>query len=872
MTQSTLAMNALDVVVIGHGMVGHKFLESVLADAAHAARNVRVTVLCEEPRPAYDRVHLSEFFAGKSADDLSLVSAGFFEREDVRDRVRLVLDAKVVSIDRAAHTVSVSNGETLAYDKLVIATGSSPFVPPIAGNDRSDCFVYRTIEDLEAMRSRGASAKTGVVVGGGLLGLECAKALRDLGLQTHVVEFAPRLMAVQVDEDGGRMLRGKIEALGVSVHTQKNTTAIVDGESAANRMVFADGTHLETDMIVFSAGIRPRDELARACGLEVGPRGGIVIDDACRTSDPDVYAIGECALWQGQIFGLVAPGYDMARIVAKALAGDAAQDFAGADMSTKLKLMGVDVASIGDAHGKTPGSRSYRFADERREVYKKIVVSECGKKLLGAVMVGDAGEYGTLLQMMLNGLELPEAPEFLILPQADGKARPALGVEALPDNAQICSCNNVSKAQICAAVRDGATSIGAMKTATCAGASCGGCVPLVTQIMKSEMKRQGVAVNNHLCEHFPYSRQELYHLVRVEQIKTFGVLLAKHGHGLGCDICKPAVAGILASCWNEFVLKKEHASLQDSNDYYLANIQRDGTYSVVPRMAGGEVTPEGLIAVGMVAKKYGLYTKITGGQRVDLFGARVEQLPFIWEELIEAGFESGHAYGKALRTVKSCVGSTWCRFGVGDSVGLAIALENRYKGLRAPHKIKFGVSGCTRECAEAQGKDVGVIATEKGWNLYVCGNGGMKPRHAELLAADLDRTTLERYIDRFLMFYVRTADRLQRTSVWRDNLEGGLDYLIDVIVHDKLGIGAELEAEMQLVVDTYECEWKKAVTDPQTRRRFRHFVNSEEGDQHVTFVEERGQIRPATPAEREQIPVRAQRDALADIPVVVETV
>ncbi len=872
MTQTSLAVNGLNVVVIGHGMVGHKFLESVLAESA----NVRVTVLCEEPRPAYDRVHLSEFFAGKSADDLSLVAPGFFERDDVRERVRLVLDAKAVSIDREARTVSVSNGETLAYDKLVIATGSVPFVPPIDGNDRADCFVYRTIDDLEAMQARGASATTGVVVGGGLLGLECAKALRDLGLQTHVVEFAPRLMAVQVDDDGGRVLRAKIEELGVTVHTQKNTTAIVDGESAANRMVFADGTHLDTDMIVFSAGIRPRDEIARACGLDVGPRGGIAIDNECRTSDPHIYAIGECALWQGQIFGLVAPGYDMARNVAKTLAGEAmgeaaATCFAGADMSTKLKLMGVDVASIGDAHGKTPGSRAYRFADERRQVYKKLVVSECGTKLLGAVMVGDASEYGTLLQMMLNGIALPEAPEFLILPQADGSAKPALGVEALPDGAQICSCNNVSKAQICAAVRDGATSIGAMKATTCAGASCGGCVPLVTQIMKSEMKRQGLSVNNHLCEHFPYSRQELYHIVRVEQIKTFGALLAKHGHGLGCDVCKPAVAGILASCWNEFVLKKEHASLQDSNDYYLANIQRDGTYSVVPRMPGGEVTPEGLIAVGMVAKKYGLYTKITGGQRVDLFGARVEQLPLIWEELIDAGFESGHAYGKALRTVKSCVGSTWCRYGVGDSVGLAIGLENRYKGLRAPHKIKFGVSGCTRECAEAQGKDVGVIATEKGWNLYVCGNGGMKPRHAELLAADLDRDTLIRYIDRFLMFYVRTADRLQRTSVWRDNLEGGLDYLIDVVVHDKLGLAAELEAEMQIVVDTYEDEWKVAVTDPATRRRFRHFVNSDAGDANVTFVEERGQIRPATLEERKGMPVRAQYEGLAAIPVVAET-
>jgi nitrite reductase (NADH) large subunit len=846
----------MKIVVIGHGMVGHKFLEA-LADSGNDA--LHVTVLCEEPRAAYDRVHLTEFFSGKSADDLSLVEAGFFERSGYA----LKLNARAVSIDRDAHTVTASTGDVLPYDKLVLATGSYPFVPPIEGKDRDGCFVYRTIEDLEAMQAFAQGSKTGTVVGGGLLGLEAAKALRDLGLDTHVVEFAQRLMAVQVDDGGGRVLRGKIEELGVTVHTGKNTLSIGDGEGTANRMNFADQTHLDTDMIVFSAGIRPRDDIARAAGLELGARGGIVIDDACRTSDADIYAIGECALWNSQLFGLVAPGYDMARIVAKQMVGEEAA-FAGADMSTKLKLMGVDVASIGDAHGKTPGSRSYQYSDERKQVYKKLVVSDCGKFLLGGVMVGDASEYGTLLQMMLNKIALPEAPEFLILPSSDGRAKPALGVEALPDGAQICSCNNVSKAEICAAVCAGATSIGAIKSSCKAGATCGGCVPLVTQVMKSEMKRQGFAVNNHICEHFPYSRQELYHIARVEGHRTFGALLEKHGKGRGCDICKPAVASILASCWNEFVLKKEHASLQDSNDYYLANIQRDGTYSVVPRMPGGEVTPDGLIAVGQVAKKYGLYTKITGGQRVDMFGARVEQLPFIWEELIDAGFESGHAYGKALRTVKSCVGSTWCRYGVGDSVGLAIELENRYKGLRAPHKIKFGVSGCTRECAEAQGKDVGVIATEKGWNLYVCGNGGMKPRHAELLASDLDHDTLIRYIDRFLMFYVRTADRLQRTSTWRDNLEGGLDYLVDVVIDDKLDIAAELEAEMQHVVDTYEDEWKKAVTDPQTRKRFRHFVNSDAGDANVSFVEERGQIRPATPEER--------KTRLTDIPVVVETV
>lgn len=833
----------MNIVVIGHGMVGHKFLES-LAEAG--LRGAQVTVLCEEPRPAYDRVHLSEFFAGKSAEDLSLVEPGFFERTGISLR----LAAQAASIDRAARLVTTRSGEQLPYDKLVLATGSSPFVPPVPGRERADCFVYRTIEDLEAMAACGAHAKTGVVIGGGLLGLECAKALRDLGLQTHVVEFAPRLMAVQIDEGGGRVLRHKIEALGVQVHTQKNTLEIVDGSSARHLMRFADGSSLETDMIVFSAGIRPRDELARACGLEIGTRGGIAIDSECRSSDPDIYAIGECAAWNGQTFGLVAPGYDMARVAARHLSGQDDIAFVGADMSTKLKLMGVDVASIGDAHGNTPGSRALQYTDERQQVYKKIVVSADGKRLLGAVLVGDATEYGTLLQMALNGIELPAAPEFLILPASDGQAKPALGVDALPDSAQLCSCNNVSKGQICQAVSDGATTIGELKTCTKAGATCGGCVPMVTQLMKVVMKKQGLAVNNHLCEHFAYSRQELYHLVRVGQIRSFEQLLARHGQGLGCDICKPTAASILASCWNEFVLKKDLASLQDSNDYYLGNIQKDGSYSVVPRMPGGEVTPDGLIAVGQIAKQYQLYTKITGGQRVDLFGARVEQLPAIWEALIAAGFESGHAYGKSLRTVKSCVGSTWCRYGVGDSAGLAVELENRYKGLRAPHKIKFGVSGCTRECAEAQGKDIGVIATEKGWNLYVCGNGGMKPRHAELLASDLSQQELVRMIDRLLMFYVRTADRLQRTSTWRENLEGGLDYLKAVVLKDSLGIAAELEHQMQQVVDSYACEWKAAVSDPDTRKRFRSFVNSDQPDEHIVFIEERGQIRPARPEER----------------------
>ena len=828
------------LVVIGHGMVGHRFLEALPAQAPF-----EVTVLAEEPRPAYDRVQLSALFCGKTPTDLALAAEGFFARAGIDLR----LNERVTRIDRRAHRGRTQTGAEFGYEKLVLATGSYPFVPPVPGHDRAACHVYRTIEDLDAIRASARGAQSGVVIGGGLLGLEAAKALRDLGLATHVVEFAPRLMALQVDEGGGAMLRRRITALGVLVHTGRSTQQITDGMAARHALKFADGSSLEADLVVFSAGIRPRDELARAAGLTVGAKGGIVIDDACRTSDPDIHAIGECALWNGRIFGLVAPGYQMAQVTARHLAGDAAAAFAGADTSTRLKLLGVEVASVGDAHAATSGARSYAYWDECGGVYKKLIVDEQGARLLGAILVGDASQYGSCLQMMQLGLKLPDHPEELILPaRADARAEGS-GLAALPGSAQICSCNNVSKETVCAAVANGCTTLGALKKATRAATSCGGCAPLLTQLLQAELKRRGATVENHLCEHFRHSRQELYHLIRIAGLRSFEQVLSAHGRGLGCDVCKPAVASILASCWNEFVLAAR-APLQDTNDHFLANMQKDGSYSVVPRVPGGEITPEKLIAIGQVAQKFGLYTKITGGQRIDLFGAQVHQLPLIWKELIAAGFESGHAYGKAMRTVKSCVGSTWCRYGVQDSVGLAIRLENRYKGLRSPHKIKLGVSGCSRECAEAQAKDVGVIATEKGWNLYVCGNGGMKPRHAELLAADLDEATLVRYIDRFLMFYVRTADRLQRTASWRDNLEGGLTYLKQVVCDDKLGIAADLEADMQRVVDSYRCEWKAAIEDPVTLRRFRHFVNSEATDDGIVFVRERGQIRPASRAER----------------------
>jgi nitrite reductase (NADH) large subunit len=840
--------NPQRIVVVGNGMVGHKFIENLATEAAKQPGRFEIITFCEEPRLAYDRVHLSEFFDGKSADDLSLVSEGFYENNNIK----VLLGEKVDSIDRVAKTVSGSAGSIVEYDKLVLATGSYPFVPPVTGHDRDDIYVYRTIEDLEGMLDAGNRGKIGTVVGGGLLGLEAANALKNMGLESHVVEFAPNLMGVQLDDGGSDMLKRKIAELGVTVHTSKNTKQIVDGAEHTHRMEFADGTELETDMIVFSAGIRPRDELAKAAELEMGERGGILVNDQCQTSDPDIFAIGECALYNGMIYGLVAPGYQMAQVAVDQICGSDEAAFTGADMSTKLKLLGVDVCSIGDAHGRTEGCLSYSYVDENEQTYKRLVVSADKTRLLGAVLIGDGEAYGNLLQLKLNDMDLPENPEAMILPSFDGSAATGLGVDALPDTAQICSCNDVSKGDLCAAIADGVCDMGELKACTKAGTSCGGCVALTKQVLDSELEKAGVEVDKSICEHFAHTRQELEHIVRVEEIKTFTGLLQSHGKGHGCEICKPAVASILASTWNEYVLKPTHVGLQDTNDRALANMQKNGTYSVVPRVPGGEITPDKLIVLGEVAKEFNLYSKITGGQRIDLFGAQLHELPLIWKKLVDAGFETGQAYGKSLRTVKSCVGSTWCRYGMLDSVGMAIRLEERYKGLRSPHKIKFAVSGCTRECAEAQSKDIGVIATENGWNLYVSGNGGMKPRHGDLLASDLDDDTLIKYIDRYLMFYVRTADRLQRTSTWLDNLEGGLEYAQDVVINDSLNINAELEAQMELIVDTFQCEWKTTIEDPERLKYFRHFVNSDKQDEKILFVKERGQIRPATPAELEE--------------------
>jgi nitrite reductase (NADH) large subunit len=822
-----------ELVVVGNGMVGHRLVQAVRD--RDTAGTWRITVLGEETRPAYDRVALSSYVDGKSAEDLTL--------PEVADPlVQLHLGDPAVALDRDARVVRTASGRELPYDALVLATGSVPFVPPVPGRDLPGCFVYRTLDDLDAIMAAaeravsapGAGRRSAVVVGGGLLGLEAARALRLLGLSPQVVEIAPRLMPVQVDEGGGAVLRRLVESEDLQVRCGVSVTGISEDRG---RLIasLSDGIELDADVVVFSAGIRPADGLARAAGLPVGERGGVLVNTACRTPDPQIWAVGEVAALEGRTYGLVAPGYAMAEVVAdRLLGGEATMTPAELDMSTQLKMLGVDVASFGDALARTPGALEVVVNDPVAGTYAKLVVSDDARTLLGGVLVGDASKYATLRPLV--GSPLPADPVAMIAPGGV-----ELGADALPDSAQVCSCNAVTKGALREAICGGAHDVPALKACTRAGTSCGSCVPL----LKTLLTQEGVEVSKALCEHFAVSRAELFEIVAGTGIRTFSELIAQYGTGRGCDICKPAVASILASLGSGHVLSAEQAALQDTNDHFLANLQRNGTYSVVPRIPGGEITPDGLIVIGEVARDFGLYTKITGGQRIDLFGARVEQLPAIWRRLVDAGFESGHAYGKALRTVKSCVGTTWCRYGQQDSVGLAVALELRYRGLRAPHKIKSGVSGCARECAEARSKDFGVIATETGWNLYVGGNGGFTPRHAELLASDVDTDTLIALIDRFLMFYIRTADRLQRTAAWIEAMDGGLDHLRAVIVDDSLGICSDLEAAMEKHVEGYADEWRGVLEDPEKLERFVSFVNAPETpDPTISFVSERGQPVP----------------------------
>ncbi|GAT86369.1 nitrite reductase [Paenarthrobacter nicotinovorans] len=857
------------VVVIGGGPAAHRFTDAMVN---RGLEGWQLTVLTEEAHLPYDRVALSKALTETDVD-LTLGDASMWDHQ----AVELKTGERAVRIDPVARNVVTAAGSVYGYDHLVVATGSDAARLPIPGSEHTH--VYRTLEDvwsinkaIEELTAKLGRKVNAVTIGGGLLGLESAAGTEQLGATPVVINGSPWLMNTQLDEGAGQALGRLIAAKGFEVHGGVFPSEVkTDDDGQVTGVLMADGRTIDADLVIVAIGVRPRDELFRAAEGEeqlfsLGQRGGVVINDFCATEVEGIWAIGEVANFEGMCLGLVAPANTMAEIVADRLHGGEAT-FPGFDTATKLKLSGVDVASFGDAFARTEHALEIVYADPARGVYQKIVTTDDAKTLLGGIFVGDASPYMSLRPLL--GRELSAEPGAYLSAAGGGEAPET----ELPDDAILCSCNNVAAGTIrdtingCGACEGNAPvqELSELKGCTRAGTQCGSCVPMLKKLLEGELTKSGIEVSKALCEHISLSRQELFDAIRVLELTSFEDIMAKYGTGAGCDICKPTIASILASQHSAYVLDAGRGSLQDTNDRALANMQKDGTYSVVPRIAGGEITPKGLGVIAAVAEKYNLYTKITGGQRIDMFGARLEQLPDIWKELVEAGFESGQAYGKSLRTVKSCVGSTWCRFGVQDSVAMAIALELRYRGLRSPHKLKMGVSGCARECAEARGKDVGVIATADGWNLYVGGNGGATPAHAKLLAKDLDDETLLKYIDRYLMYYIRTADRLQRTARWQEELDGDIKHVEDVVVHDSLGIAAELEAAMAKHIDTYEDEWAETLKDPERLRRFRSFVNApNQKDESISFVPERGQIRPATNEEKggvliaSTIPVRSE--------------
>jgi len=886
--------------VVGLGMVGIAFVEKLLKYDLEGGRDEwEVTVFGEEPHVAYNRVGLTQYFSNRSIEALYLNPLEWYSSHTKGKLTYHTSDA-VTAINAEKKTLTTQKGIEFEYDECILATGSDAALPPYISREQfwktKGAFVYRTIQDLndiigyavDAPKTLGRPIRRAAVIGGGLLGLEAAHALLELEEveQVVLVERNQWVLSRQLDREGGTLVLEKVKALGVEVLLQARVRRLLcdDQERVTGLMLEGkDGNPDEPydiDMVAFAVGITPRDDLSKSTPLTVHKKGGFVVDTKLRTNLDSIYAIGECANFLDQTFGLIAPGVEMADVLAFNLTEGPhhqLRDLKEPDVSTKLKLMGIDVASFGDFfadQGKiskplpgttTRGARKAGASDTKltpeeikkkvkaliyrdpfSDVYKKYIFTADGKHILGGMMVGDVKDFVKLVALCNKGASIDKAPaEFIIGAKKEGEEEG----DDLPDDAQICSCHNVTKGAVVKCVKSGGIrSFGEMKSSTKCGSGCGGCVPLATSIFNRALKDAGVEVSNHICKDFAHSRQDLYQIVKFKKLKDFTSVMraaGKKSDSLGCEICRPAVGSILSSLYNQWIMEPSLRQTQDTNDRYLANMQRDGTYSVVPRLAGGEVTPQGLKVLGEVATEYGLYTKITGGQRIDLFGAKKQDLPQIWEKLVAAGFESGHAYGKALRTVKSCVGSTWCRYGLGDSVGLAVELEQRYKGLRAPHKFKGGVSGCVRECAEAQSKDFGLIATPKGWNVFVGGNGGAKPRHAELIVEDVTKREAIRILDRFLIFYIRSADKLERTARWMERYPGGLKAIKEVVVGDSLGICEELEKEMKELVGTYHCEWTNVVKSKERRKAFKQFANTDETQNVSESVAERLQNRPA---------------------------
>jgi nitrite reductase (NADH) large subunit len=793
------------LVVIGNGMVGARFVEEMLARGA--ADRFEITMFGDEPHGNYNRILLSGILAGSHETHDTFINPLSWYAEN---GITLHAGVRVTAIDRLAKLVRGDEHVFEPYDVLVFATGSSAFLPPIKGlaaghrgsEMKEGLFAFRTLDDCERILSYVPKARTAAVIGGGLLGLEAARGLLERGLDVHVVHLCAHLMEMQLDPSAGALLKSTLEGMGVHVHLEKLTKGIL-GEERVEGLAFADGSTLACDMAVISAGIRPNASLAAGSGLTV--ERGIVVNDEMRClADADVYAIGECAQHRGQVYGLVAPLWEQARALADRLSGRAPQaTYTGSRVSTKLKVMGVDLAVMGEREPSEPTDEVVTYSEPMRGIYKKLIVRE--GRLRGAILLGDAGAAPMLLQAFDRGSLLPDNRAELLFQLM--VAEVATSVADLPDSAQICNCNGVSKGALIAAVVAGHCTLKAACEATRAGTGCGACKPDVLRVLELAA---GDSLRDDPSAHYyvpgvALTKAQLVRAVRDHGLRSVSSVFAELAGGHEDPSSKAGLASLLRTLWGSDYDDERDARF--INDRVHANVQKDGTFSVIPRIYGGVTSAAELRRIADVADRYDVpMVKITGGQRIDLVGVSKEQLPGMWRDL---GMPSGHAYAKSFRTCKTCIGTEFCRYGVGDSTALGIQIERRYQGIETPHKIKLATAGCPRNCSEATTKDLGAVAIEGGkWELYIGGAAGTRVRKGDILCVVDSHDDVLRYMGRFIQYYREHAKYLERTFGFVERI--GIDRLRKLLVDDSEGICALLDAEMQRAMDAYVDPWLEA--------------------------------------------------------------
>jgi nitrite reductase (NADH) large subunit len=802
------------LVVVGNGMAGARLVEEVLERGG--AEQFRITVFGDEPHGNYNRIMLSPVLAGEEhEDDIVLNSHDWYADNGVELRAGV----RIERIDAAAKLVYAGDGTVTSYDHLVLATGSYSFIPPMKGvrTDAGDLlpgvYGFRTIDETRAMLAEAGTCRRAVVMGGGLLGLEAARALQGHGLQVDLVHAMPYLMNAQLSREAGAILEKSVESLGITVHLDVLAGEVV-GTERVEAVVLKDGRRIDTDLLVVAAGVRPHTDVAVRSGLEV--ERAIVVDDQLRTDDPDIYAIGECAQHRGEVYGLVAPAWEHAKVLADVLTGtDPDAEYHGSRTATKLKVAGVDVAVMGINTPERDDDEFLVISEPRRGVHLSVVIRD--DKLVGATLLGDTRKVAFLTQAFDRGAPLPEERIRLLVDLSDGAEE--VGVADMPADSQVCNCNGVSKGDLCGAVAGGCGSVGEVMDRTRAGKGCGSCKSLVKQIV--EWAADGDLAEDPAASWYvpgiPMAKPALMAAIREQDLRSVSAVFAALAPGGKDDAkSKMGLTSLLKMIWG-----RDHLPEKDGefiNDRVHGNIQRDGTFSVVPQMKGGVTTPAQLRRIAEVAEKYEVpMVKVTGGQRIDLLGVRKEDLPAMWDDL---GMPSGYAYGKSFRTVKTCVGSDYCRFGLGDSTQLGIDLETRFQGIESPAKMKLAVVGCPRNCAEAYVKDVGVVAVGNGkWEVYVGGAAGASVRKGDLLATVDSHEAVMTLAGRFMQYYRENANWLERTYDFVPRI--GLEKIKEVLLEDSEGIIGDLDAGIQRSIDAYVDPWGQDAKQPATPGQFR---------------------------------------------------